>query len=446
MSTLPDSQHQQHHLPSKEEIVISWRRMREAYRLANLASHHLLGFTIKLGLAIYFALVILFLCLRYLVLPNIDYYKGDIEKLASSALGLPVTIERVYASWSGLRPNLILGDVVINDKNGHTALKLPSVSATLSWWTVFSTQLRFSRLELGRPDLDIRRDVDGKIYVAGLFIDPNRGGDGKGAEWLLAQREILIRQGRLRWTDLQRAAPELVLEDVNFTLQNQWRRHRAGLSATPPASFGGPVDIRTDFEHRAFAARIADVRQWTGVLYADVRETDLAVWKAYFNYPFEVQRGNGSVRAWLDLDRAKLVNFTADLRLSHVEARLRKDLQPLHLRTVQGRVAAREDMAAKRHAEDQPSFGRDGHAVSLHDFSLETEDGLHLAASAIEESFVAAKDKKPEATHLKASALDLHTLADLAERLPLSSAQRQMLHDFAPSGVVKNLSVYFPCL
>lgn len=459
MSTLPDPQHS-HLLPSKAVLALHWRMMRDAYRYANLASHHLLGFTVKLVMVVYFVLALVFLTLRYAILPNIDYYKPNIEKLASGAIGLPVTIERVYASWSGLRPNLILGDVVINDKNGRTALRLPSVSATLSWWTLFSAKLRFSRLELGRPDLDIRRDVDGKLYVAGLFIDPNRGGDGKGAEWLLSQREILIHQGRLRWTDLQRAAPELVLEDVNLTMHNQWRRHRAGLSATPPASFGGPIDIRTDFEHRAFAQRIADVRQWTGVLFADVRETDLAIWKAYFNYPFEVQQGQGSVRLWLDVDRAKLVNFTADLRLSHVQARLRPDLQALHLRSVTGRVSAREELQAKATfvtkatkalrptelpAEGQevrePRFGRDGHQVSLQNFSLETDDGLHLAATSIEESFIAATAKSPEKTSLQASALDLRTLAELAERLPLTAPQRQMLHDFSPSGAVKNFSL-----
>lgn len=453
MSTLPDTQHS-HHLPSKAELALHWRMLRDAYRYANLASHHLLGFTVKLVMIVYFVLALVFLTLRYAILPNIDYYKPNIEKLASSAIGLTVKIERVYASWSGLRPNLILGDVVINDKSGRTALRLPSVSATLSWWTLFSAKLRFSRLELGRPDLDIRRDVDGKLYVAGLFIDPHRGGDGKSAEWLLSQREVLIHQGRLRWTDLQRAAPELVLEDVNLTMHNQWRRHRAGLTATPPASFGGPIDIRTDFEHRAFASRIADVRQWTGVLFADVRETDLAIWKAYFNYPFEVQQGQGSLRLWLDLDRAKLANFTADLRLSHVQARLRPDLQALHLRSVSGRISAREDLPKKTLKElaekistdtaeevREPSFGRDGHQVSLQNFSLETDDGLHLAAISIEESFQAATKKTPEKTRLQASALDLRTLSELATRLPLSAPQRQMLHDFSPSGAVRNFSI-----
>ena len=429
--------------PLRSRLAFCWRTVRAAYYYANRASHHVLGFTFKLVVLAYFLFAMLFLALRYAVLPNIDVYKPNIEKLASDAIGLPVTIERVYASWNGLRPHLFLGDVEIQDKNGRTALRLPSVSATLSWWSLFSAQLRFSSLELGRPDLDIRRDVDGKVYVAGLFIDPNKGGDGKGADWLLAQREILIREGRLRWTDLRRAAPELVLNDVHLTLRNQWRHHQAGLRATPASKLAEAIDLRADFEHRPFASNISDIRLWKGVLFADLRATDLASWKAYFDYPFELYQGTGSMRAWLDVDHAKLANFTADLRLSNVVARLGKELDALHLRQVNGRIAAHEDFDPKKHSAEpqEPRFGKDGHTISLQDFSLETEDGLKLEAATIDEVFVAANGKHAEQTSLRASALDLRTLSDLASRLPFSQAQRQMLRDFAPRGTIKNFAM-----
>src|SRR4051812_10507811 len=83
-----------------------WRRLRAAYHYANLASHHLLGFTVKAVLLVYFAFMLLFLALRYAILPNIDLYKPDIERAASRALGNQVSIARIYASWRGLRPNL----------------------------------------------------------------------------------------------------------------------------------------------------------------------------------------------------------------------------------------------------------------------------------------------------------------------------------------------------
>ena len=53
-------------------VAPMWRRLRAAYRICNLASHHILGFTVKLALLLYFGFAILFLLLKYAVLPNIE--------------------------------------------------------------------------------------------------------------------------------------------------------------------------------------------------------------------------------------------------------------------------------------------------------------------------------------------------------------------------------------
>lgn len=420
-------------------LAVRWQRLRSAYRVCNLATHHVLGFTVKLALLLYFAFAVLLLALRYLVLPNIDHYKGDIERAASRALGNPVTIARVYASWSGLHPSLFLGDVVLRDQQGRQVLTLPSVAATLSWWSVAAADVRFESLELIRPELDVRREADGKLYAAGVYIDLNQKGDGKGADWLLAQREIVIREGKLAWTDNLRGAPPLALADVNLVLRNKWRRHQFGLTATPPAALGGPLDVRADFVHPAFAARTSDVRQWQGEVYADVRQADLAAWKGHVNYPFDLRAGLGSVRAWVLLDHAKLAGFTADVALTDVTAVLGKDLEALDLLDVRGRVSAREEIP-KALDSGKPAFGVLGHSINLSNFSLRTRDGLVMAPTDLSERYVAATAKTTERVELKASVLDLQALASLASRLPLSVEQRGMLADLAPSGRLRDVA------
>ena len=127
------------HLP----LAVRWRRLRAAYRVANLASHHVLGFAIKLFLLVYFSLAVLFLVLRYAVLPNIDMYKGDIERAASRALGGRVTIAAIDASWKGLRPALALRDVRLHDRAGRqVSSRVAGGSARPSRVTT----ARFSRL------------------------------------------------------------------------------------------------------------------------------------------------------------------------------------------------------------------------------------------------------------------------------------------------------------
>jgi uncharacterized protein (TIGR02099 family) len=416
------------HLPLAER----WRRVRTAYRYANLASHHVLGFTVKAALLVYFVFAVLFLALRYVVLPNIDYYKGDIERAASRALGNPVSIARIYASWSGLHPNLFLGDVALRDRQGRVLLALPSVSATFSWWSVFAAEPRFESLELIRPELDVRRTREGALFVAGVRLDQARQGPGTGPDWLFRQRELLIRQGRVHWTDELRGAPELALQDVTLVLQNHWNTHRFALKATPPVALSQPLDVRARFTHSPFA-RAADASRWKGELYADLRDTDLAAWKQYIDYPFELNTGRGSVRAWIALDHARLAGFTADVGLAGVSARLAPNLPPLELSRVSGRVSASETIV--RGDEDgKPTFGAHGHTVSVSNFSVATRDGLLLPAATLSETFRPAARGKPEQVDVQATQVELATLAELAAQLPLSASQRQMLADFAPRG------------
>lgn len=429
------------HIPRQLIVPFAacWHLIREFCLIINAIIPSALRALFKLAVVVYFIFCGLILGLRYVVLPNIDSYKTDVEQLASQAIGNKVSIADIEASWSGLHPRLSLDTVVIHDKFGNAALTLPNVTATLSWWTVVVGDLRLYQLEINRPDMDIRRDADGHLYVAGILIDAGKEGDGKGGDWVLSQREIVIRDGRLRWNDTKRAAPELMLDNVDFVLHNRWRHHRFALRATPPSAFAAPIDVRAAFDHPHFARGISDMTKWKGELYADLRDTDLTVWRAYFDYPIDMQRGKGSVRAWLRFDHAKVADFTADLTLSNVSARLRKDLEWMNLAEVNGRVSVREEF--NRDSDDgTPTFGENGHAISLTEFSMRTDDGLLLPKTTISESFQPAKGLRPAKTEIKARHLDLETLANFVERLPLPAEQRQMLADFAPRGILRDFS------
>ena len=394
---------------------------------------------LQLVLVSYFITALAFLLLRYVVMPNVDFYKQRIEQIAAHAVGQPVTIGSVEVSWLGLRPRLALGNVVVHDNQGGAALTLPQVDATLSWWSVPAAELRLHQLILDRPDIDVVRDRQGVLRVGGIVIDPNKSGSGKGPDWVLAQREIVIRNGRVHWLDTQRDAAELVLQQVDLRLQNSWNHHQMALNAVPPAAMAAPIDVRAKFDHPAFARHPADAKQWVGELYADIRDTDLAVWKAYVDYPFEMQRGAGSFRAWLNVDHAHIVNFTADLNLSHVESRLRADLQPLNLMQASGRLSVHETLpAAGKH--EMPGFGALGYSVALTNFSMQTAEGLQLPTTTLREAYTPATDKNPEKVDISANQLDLETLANLAEKLPLPLAQRQLLFDFTPRGQLRDFS------
>jgi uncharacterized protein (TIGR02099 family) len=441
-------------------LTVRWRRLRAAYRVANLATHHVLGFTIKLTILVYFLFAILILVLRYAILPNIDMYKGDIEQAASKLTGNQVSIARIYASWSGLHPSLFLGDVQLRDHQGRQVLSLPSISATLSWWSLPTASLRLQSLEIIRPDLAIRRDADGLLHVAGMVIDPAKEGDSAGAEWLLSQREIVIRQGRLNWTDQLRGQPgqpeqsqqsqqaELALEDVNLVLRNKWQRHRFALVATPPAALGQALDVRGNFVHPRFTPRISDLTLWKGELYADIKSADLAALNSsmksslntHDSSSLQLQQGTGSVRAWFNLDHARLAGFTADVALTDVALRAAPDLPLLDLQHLNARISADEVLVAG--ADDgTPTFGLHGHALALSNLTLKTRDGLTLAPTSLSERHVAAAAGKPASTAVAVKTIDLQALAQLAAYAPLTAPQRQLLFDLALRGSLQDFSL-----
>ncbi len=433
-------------MPTDQSTSSLWRFLgafsiaaQNTYRYANIASHHVLGGFLKLLLVAYFLFCALFLTLRYAVLPNIDAYKPNIEQLASRTLGRPVSADVLEASWRGLRPHLMLTNVVVHDANGQPALILPKVSATIAWSSVLVADLRLHRLEISQPDMAIRRDRGGNLHVGGIYVDMGKEGDGKGLDWVLSQQEIVIRGGRLSWLDEKRNAPELALQHVDFVLRNNWRRHGFALKATPPASFAQPLDVRADFEHPRFADRVSDVSRWKGELYADMRQADLTVWKAYVDYPIQLTQGQGSVRAWLNFDHAKVADFSADLSLSNVSTRLRRDLQPLDLVQVDGRISVREELDPEID-NGTPTFGAHGHAIALTDFSFKTKEGLLFPTTTLSERFTPARGDQPEKFEIKADLLDLHTLANFVERFPLAAGQHEMLADFLPRGQVKNFT------
>ncbi|MFZ6844497.1 YhdP family protein [Undibacterium sp. RuTC16W] len=394
---------------------------------------------VKLLVLCYFLFCVLFLALRYGVLPNVERYKTDVEQFASQSIGRQVEIASLQASWYRLNPVLALKDVVVRDQKGQAALVLPEVSATVSWWSVLLFELRLDKLDIAHPSLTIQKQADGKLLVGGFFIDPAQAGDGKGLDWILAQRDIVIRDGNLRWIDQYRNAPELHLASVNFVLNNQWRHHKFALKATPPAALAAPVDIRGDFQHAVFNRRTTELSSWSGDLYTDLAQSDISMLKAYVDLPADVKKAHGAIRAWLHLDKGRVAELTADVRLTDVLGTFRKDLPVLDMAQVSGRLIASERAAFGRQYL-RGLFGQAGHQISLINFSMQARDGQILPATTISESYVPAQKGQPEKVELFARQLDLHTLANFAEHLPLPPDQRRMFVDFSPKGQLKDFS------
>jgi uncharacterized protein YhdP len=236
-----------------------------------------------------------------------------------------------------------------------------------------------------------------------------------------------------------RGAPELELKDLTFILRNQWFSHRFSIKATPPAELAAPIDVRAHFTHPPFSTSISDYQKWKGEVYLDWRNTRLDDWKKYIDYPFQVEGGQGSVRAWLNFDHAVVSNFNADVALKDLTVQLDKNLTPLKLVEVSGQIFAGE--AAVGLKERIFSFGQHGHAVKLTNFSLRTDQGTVLPATTVKSIFIAGSASKLEKHEFSVVALDLDTLAQLARHLPLGESEKKLLQEFRPHGNLQDFLI-----
>ncbi len=364
----------------------------------------------------YFLFAAILLALRYWVLPKVAEYRSDVEQYASKVLGSRITIGAMEADWQGLRPELLLANVTVFDRDGRAALSLPAVEATLAWTSALIGWPRFYSLVIERPRLEIRRDERGRLYVAGIELRTDPAGEAGIARWVLSQREIVIRDASVSWDDKLRGAPLLELPAFNFVLRNGFLGHRFAFKAKPSAELASTLDVRGDLE--GFDA--ADPSACVGQVYAELEYTDLVAWRRWVDYPFDIRSGQGGVRLWLNLRGKAASELTVDVALAKVAGRVAKDTPLLELDYLRGRLGA-----SQHDGKEFEVFGSK--------LTLRTAGGIVVPPADFRVHWA------PSGGDLDADAVELAPLARLAEYLPFPHATRARLAATDPHGSVRDL-------
>lgn len=388
---------------------------------------------VALVLAAWSVLLVAWLALHWWILPHLNDWRGEVARRASLALGVPVQIGRIEVQSRGWVPALRLDDVVLLDPaNGNReALRLPHVAAAISARSVLSLSLRFEQLLIEGAQLEVRRNAQGQVFVAGLPMNGRTGETGSGADWFFQQHEFAIRHGQLRWLDEQLNAPPLALTDVDVVVRNGLKGHAMRLDATPPADWGARFSLRGNFR-QPLLARSGDWKRWRGTVHADLPRADVSQLRRYVKLPFELSEGEGALRAWVDVDRGAAQGATVDVALDAVALRLQRDLPPLALQRVHGRLVAHRDNKGVTLAAERLMFttaeGREWPRASVHLTWQQRQDAANAPVTG---------------GALQADRLDIGLMADIASRLPLGDAMRQLLARVAPQGQVQDLNAHW---
>lgn len=376
-----------------------------------------------------------FLLVRYAVAPQVATHRLDIAAALSQSIGLKVQIDALQAKWTGLRPELFMSGVRIFDKQGREALSLPRVDVAIAWSSLLHWRPELERLRIERPELTMRRELNGTVFIAGMELKTGGAQDGgKLGDLLLNQHEIRIDDARVTWQDQKRGAPPLSFDKLSLLLQNRGSTHRFAVAATPMQNLSGPLDLRGDL-------RGSDLRSlggWRGTLFLNIERTDLAAWRPWLDYPVMLPQGRGALRTWLNFEGTRIGGLTADLALADVQVRFAAELPMLSLNALSGRVRlAAHDNDFSFAAERLALTTTDGLRIAPTQFSLRRIGTASSASSttALGKVLGAVRSRKPGG-ELSAEKLDMRVLAQLAAYLPLPQAWRQRLASAEPQGVV----------
>ena len=357
------------------------------------------------------------------IVPRIAEFRPALERQASRALGLPVRIGHISARSEGLIPTFELEDVVLSDREGREALILPRVVAALSPRSLWN--LGFQQLYIERPELEIRRTREGRLRIAGLEIDPASPGDDRISDWVFSQAELVVASGIVHWSDELRGADTLSLSDVSVVLRNSPRRHLMRLDGTPPPDWGERFTLMGQFRQPLLSVHRGHWRDWSGQLFGSFDRVDVARLRRQIDLGFEVASGQGALRVWADVAKGQFTGAVADVALSEVNVQFAPDLEPLALKSVQGRLGGHR-LA-------------DGFDASTTGLQFLTADGLRWPGGNAFVSYSQSGPSQSAKGELRADRLDLAALSQIAHRLPLGEAVHRLLKGQAPRGLVESV-------
>lgn len=397
-------------------------------------------------------LATLVLTVKYVVLPNVESYQGDIISRVAAATEMDVSASAIRGGWSGFRPyveleNVVFREIASNNDNapervaGAEALKLPRLAASLSWWSLLLGQIRFVDVNLEGPELALSRGKDGILYFAGRALNtpgPEQG-DGRLVEWLLEQSGLEIQHATLAWTDELSPGNTLLFTDLGLHIEKGVNGHVFGLIATPPVALARKIDLRGSLRLQKISGRWKAI----GRIYADSTDTNFAELRQHLPALDIVQSGLGNARAWIDIDNtlehveadpagqhsasasaesSPLRVITADLNLLNARAQLSPEAAPVNI----AKLAARIDYKAQQ----------GGFAVAIKMAEFRTREGVTLPPADFSLSLLHQSDPAKAKGEITGNGIDLSAMTALLQYLPVGKEPRAAAVRLNPRGVL----------
>jgi uncharacterized protein (TIGR02099 family) len=372
--------------------------------------------------------VIAILAIQFYVFPNIDQYKDKIAAFASNAAKQKVVIGNIKAGWQGINPHLVVSNIDIYDAQNRPALQLNNTDVSVSWLSIPLLEPHLANFTIRSPELTIRRNANGDIYVAGISMQ----GESKPdlPNWLLRQTKLNVLNARVVWIDEMRGAPTLSLDNLNLQVYSPpWKslikNHRITLSALPSVGTFNPILINAN----VYGNDVSRIAQWHGSLEAKLKNANLAAFKPWFDYsafthPFDLQSGIGSTDTKIQFAKSQVQSVISSVALSNVQLKLKANTEPLVLNKLVG------ELDWKNTATEQ--------SFKVNRLTLNTSNGLSLQDAS---GAYAQTKQGNQKLNFKLTHIDLAFIKPYLVQLPLPAEVVQKITNLSPTGKLDDASL-----
>lgn len=387
-------------------------------------------YRIALGLAtiIITILLIAALTIQFYVFPSINQYKDKIANYATQAAHQKVVIGNIKAGWQGFNPHLSLSNIDLYDAENRPALALKDTDISFSWLSIPLLEPHLANFTIRSPELTIRRNLNGDIFVAGISMQGQSKPDLPN--WLLRQSQFDVLNAKIIWLDEMRGAPALSLEKLNLQVVSPpWKsfikNHRVTLSTLVSAGTSEPIIINAN----VYGNDISRLSEWHGSLETKLKNANVVAFKPWFDYsaitqPIDLQSGVGSTDTTIEFAKSQVHSVASNVALDNVKLLLKANTEPLILNKLVG------ELDWKNSATEQ--------SFNVSHLTLNTSNGLTLKDAA---GGYAKTQQGNEKFNLKLAHIDLAFIKAYLVKLPLPAEISQRINSLSPTGKLDNLLV-----
>jgi uncharacterized protein (TIGR02099 family) len=385
-------------------------------------------YRIALWLAIIIIIIFLIaaLVIQFYVFPSINQYKDKIANYATQAAHQKVIIGNIKAGWQGFNPHLSLSNIDLYDTENRPALALKDTDISFSWLSIPLLEPHLANLTIHSPELTIRRNLNGDIFVAGISMQGQSKPDLPN--WLLRQSQFDITNAKVIWLDEMRSAPALSLEKLNLQVVSPpWKsfikNHRVTLSTIVSTGTKEPITINAN----VYGNDISRLSEWHGSLETKLKNANVAAFKPWFDYstithPINLQSGVGSTDTTIEFAKNQVQSVTSNVALNNVQLLLKANTEPLVLNKLVG------ELDWKSSATEQ--------SFNVNHLALNTNNGLTLKDAA---GGYTKTQQGNEKFNLKLAHIDLAFIKTYLVQLPLPAELSQKINSLSPTGKLDNL-------